>query len=368
VKLLIQPGDGVTPLVKGINSAKKSVEIAIFRFDRQEIERALENAVARGVFVHALIAYTNRGGEKSLRELEANLLAAGITVARTAGDLLRYHYKFMIIDRRTLYLLTFNYTYLDIEHSRSFGIITKNSSFVQEAVRLFEADTKRQPYTPDLEAFVVSPTNARKQLPRFIKGAKKQLLIYDPKISDAAMLRLLEERARAGVEIRVIGHSGKKGFGLDTRRVTRTRLHTRTIIRDRHKAFVGSQSLRQVELDKRRELGLIVRDAKVVKALLKTFESDWRSLKPTEEHADKNGRRSRQPAKTAKKIERVIAKELPLAPVVRHAVKQVAGETAEVKLKSKEVEETVEDAVKEGIKDALKHVVKEAVERKTGEQ
>jgi hypothetical protein len=35
------------------------------------------------------------------------------------------------------------------------------------------------------------------------------------------------------------------------------RLHTRTIVRDRRQAFVGSQSLRTAELDARRELGLI---------------------------------------------------------------------------------------------------------------
>ena len=46
------------------------MEILIFRFDRVEIEKALVNAVARGVTVRALIAYTNRGGEKSLRALE----------------------------------------------------------------------------------------------------------------------------------------------------------------------------------------------------------------------------------------------------------------------------------------------------------
>ena len=49
---------------------------------------------------------------------------------------------------------------------------------------------------------------------------------------------------------------------------------TRTIIRDRQ-AFVGSQSLRAEELDSRRELGLIVKDARAVKALIETFESDW---------------------------------------------------------------------------------------------
>jgi hypothetical protein len=32
----------------------------------------------------------------------------------------------MIIDRREVYLLAFNFTYLDIEHSRSVGLVTTN--------------------------------------------------------------------------------------------------------------------------------------------------------------------------------------------------------------------------------------------------
>ena len=126
MRLIIQPEDGVKPLIDGIDRAKKSVEIAIFRFDRREIERALENAVRRGVFVHALIADTNRSGEKNLRKLEMRLLAKGMTVARTSNDLLRYHGKMMIVDRRELFVLAFNFTRLDIDHSRSFGIVTQN--------------------------------------------------------------------------------------------------------------------------------------------------------------------------------------------------------------------------------------------------
>src|SRR5579871_6345433 len=146
VKLLIQPGDSIVPLIKSIKRAKQSVEIVIFRFDQSEIERALANAVSRGLYVHALIAYTNHGGETNLRNLETRLLAAGVTVSRTANDLVRYHDKFMIIDRRELFVLSFNFTYLDIEHSRGFGVITRNRSIVQEAVKLFEADSTRQPY------------------------------------------------------------------------------------------------------------------------------------------------------------------------------------------------------------------------------
>jgi cardiolipin synthase A/B len=279
VKLLIQPGDGIDRLVKGIKKAKKSVEIVLFRFDRSEIEEALVEAVERGVFVHALIAFTNRGGEEHLRKLEMHFLEKGITVARTAGDLVRYHGKMMIVDRKELYVLAFNFTHLDIDHSRSFGLITRNPNMVQEASKLFKADTKRQVYNPGSAKFVVSPLNARKEIASLIKGAKKELLIYDPKVSDRAMLRLLAERRDDGVDIRIIGDVS--GDRIPARELARMRLHTRVILRDRQQAFVGSQSLRQLELDARREIGVIFRDGKVIASLVRTFEEDWAASKPT---------------------------------------------------------------------------------------
>src|SRR5215471_11996171 len=154
MKLMLQPGDGPTSIIKAINNAKSSIEIVIFRFDRSEIERALANAIKRGVFVHALVAHANRSGEDGLRDLEMRLLAAGVNVARTADDLIRYHGKMMIVDRRELYLFAFNLTYLDIERSRSFGLITTNPKLVHQAVRLFEADTKRLSYEPGHSKFV----------------------------------------------------------------------------------------------------------------------------------------------------------------------------------------------------------------------
>ena len=44
------------------------------------------------------------------------------------------------------------------------------------------------------------------------------------------------------------------------------RLHTRSIVRDGRYAFIGSQSLRQLELDARREVGIIFRDPTAGKA------------------------------------------------------------------------------------------------------
>src|ERR1700680_811323 len=59
VKLIIQPEDGPAPLLSALKSAKKSVEVAIFRFDRADIETTLKTIVAKGVKVTALIADVN---------------------------------------------------------------------------------------------------------------------------------------------------------------------------------------------------------------------------------------------------------------------------------------------------------------------
>ena len=36
MKLIIEPDDGVSPILSAIKNAKKSVDIAIFRFDRKD--------------------------------------------------------------------------------------------------------------------------------------------------------------------------------------------------------------------------------------------------------------------------------------------------------------------------------------------
>ncbi|HLK18908.1 MAG TPA: phospholipase D-like domain-containing protein [Bryobacteraceae bacterium] len=360
MKLYVQPGDGVMPLVQAINKAKKSVEIVIFRFDRGEVEKALAAAVSRGVFVHALIAYTNRGGERNLRKLEMQLLAAGVTVARSADDLARYHGKFMIIDREDLYVLAFNFTYLDIEHSRSFGVVTSNPKLVQEAVKLFEADIKRQPYVADVPNFVVSPVNARKELSAFLKDAKKSLLIYDPEVSDTEMIRVLEERAKAGVEVKILGRLSRKSSKLDWHKLGSMRLHTRTIIRDGSHAFIGSQSLRDLELSARREVGLIFRDVQIVSKMSKIFAEDWTATGPAKEPAP--ALEAEPAAKVAKKVAKAVAKELPpVAPVVEVLVKEVVGEQVDVDVDRAELEESVKDAVKEAVREAVRDVVEEVV-------
>ena len=361
VKLIIQPDHGPALLLSALKNAKKSVEVAIFRFDRSDIETTLKAAVGKGVKVTALIADVNRGGEKNLRQLEARFLQAGITVARSSNDLIRYHDKLIVIDRQILYILSFNFTHLDIDHSRGFGIVTKNTPLVQEAVKLFEADCARRHYTAGPDSFVVSPVNSRTVLRGFLKRAKKQLLIYDPQISDKEMIGILHERAKTGVEIRVIGKiSGRTN--VKVRKMTRMRLHARTIIRDSRQAFIGSQSLRPAELDSRREVGLIVRESKVVKQLLATFESDWSATDGTnEQETPKEEATPAVSERVAQKVVAVLAHELrPLTGTVNKAVKKVVEQAGEEVLHDKIVRSTVKKVMKEAVKKAVKEAVQDS--------
>ena len=217
MKLLIQPEDGVAPLVAAIKKAKKSVDIVIFRFDRAENRRGLKAAAERGVSVSALIAHANRGGEKSLRKLEMR--------------------------------------------------------------------------------------------------ARKELRIYDPndcRRGDAARARRTGQQGS--------GHQSDRGRwprspDLRVRPLTGFRLHTRTIIRDRREAFVGSQSLRKAELDSRREVGVIVRESKVVSGLIDTFEADW-GVKET--RRDDPGRDTA----LKKTLKTMVEKLSPLSPLVKEAVQR----------------------------------------------
>ena len=96
----------------------------------------------------------------------------------------------------------------------------------------------------------------------------------------------LFDRVRKGIEVRVLGAVGKRAkvFRADT--LKSLRLHARVIIRDGREVFFGSQSLRTAELDSRREVGIIVKDPKIVKGISEVFEKDWSETKVAKAEQD----------------------------------------------------------------------------------
>jgi phosphatidylserine/phosphatidylglycerophosphate/cardiolipin synthase-like enzyme len=355
VKLFVQPDAGLEPILAAIRRAKKNIQILIFRLDRPEIEKALVEAMERGVAVQALVANTNRGGDKVLRRFEMRSLERGITVTRTADDLVRYHGKLLIIDKKELLLLAFNFTHLDLM-SRSFAISTADKKLVTEAARLFDCDSKRVPYQAGTDGLVVSPVNAREQLTTFIKGAKKQLLMYEMKISDNDFVKLLNEKISQGVDVRVIGTTSHKGSTLPARKLP-MRLHARAILRDGKSVFLGSQSLRKLELEARREIGIIVHDAKIAKQMIGIFDKDWSAATPAQSPNEVNDLINVPARKVAKKV----VKELNLNSAVEQVVDRVLEKKEDAEVDSKELVEGVRQAMREEVHDAVHNALHELV-------
>ncbi len=356
MKLLVQPEDGIQPIVDALNGAKKSIQILIFRFDRAEIERALVDAAHRGVSVTALIAHTNRGGEKYLRRFEMRLLEQGITVARTADDLVRYHGKMFIVDGKELYVLAFNYTHMDITLSRSFAAVIKDHDVVKEAQRLFECDMKRVPYVSDNERLLVSPVNARERLTEFLSGAKKQLLIYEMKLSDPECLRLLNDKISQGVEVRVISRAAIKNSNLPVR-IAPMRLHVRGMVRDGKDGFLGSMSMRRLELGARREVGVFFHEAKAVKQMAAVFEADWAASTP----AIASDLLSAALDAPAKKVAKVVAKKIAVGAVVEELLDKMIEEHHDLTFEPEQVAQTVREAFREEVHEAVVLALREVV-------
>jgi cardiolipin synthase A/B len=155
----------------------------------------------------------------------------------------------------------------------------------------------------------------------------------------------LKERAEAGVQIRVIGSLRKPISGVEVRQSHPLRLHTRAIVRDAEYVFLGSQSLCRLELDLRREVGVVFRDPDVASRIANVFGEDWKSAKVAQLPAEK----------VAIKVAKAIAKDLtPVAPVLE----EVAAKNG----KHIDVDpQGLQQVVKEAVKSAVRDVVHETV-------
>jgi hypothetical protein len=118
---------------------------------------------------------------------------------------------------------------------------------------------------------------------------------------------------------------------------------------------VGSQSLRVAELDSRREVGIIVRELKVVRGLVKTFETDWKR-KETAEEPQVTQRAIK------KKLKTMVKKLSPLNPLVKEAVSDVVSKVGSKTLDSTEIKKTVERAVKEAVRERVSEMLNESAE------
>lgn len=283
LSLIIQPGDSFFPIVDAIDSATQSIKMTIFRMDDPIVRDAMSYAVQRGVKVRALIAPSAKGWNKRNKKLAEDLAKLGIEVRLTRPrreKIKRYHYKIMMIDEQQSLILTFNPTQKNLHYARDFGLLIKDQEITQELNRLFDADWHGAAFKPKELPLVISPYNSREKLLELLSAAERSIRIMDAKVEDQEVMGILLRKASRGVDVRVISRDtfyDEVVQNFHVKKLARFKLHAKCIVIDGTYFFVGSQNLRKVSMDRRREVGIIVEDPAMARRIARVFDEDWTS-------------------------------------------------------------------------------------------
>lgn len=281
ISLIIQPGDSFFPIVDAIDSATQNIKMTIFRMDDPIVRDAMSYAVARGVKVQALVAPSAKGWNKRNKKLIDDLAKLGIEVRMTKArkeKIKRYHYKMMTIDDLQSLVLTFNPTQKNLHYARDFGLLIRDQGITTELNRLFEADWHGNVFKPKDLPLVISPYNSRKKLLALLESAERSIRILDAKVEDQQVMGLLLRKAASGCDVRLISRDtfyDQVVPNFSVKKLARYKLHAKCVIVDGERFFVGSQNLRAVSLDRRREVGIIVEDDAMSRRIERVFDEDW---------------------------------------------------------------------------------------------
>jgi phosphatidylserine/phosphatidylglycerophosphate/cardiolipin synthase-like enzyme len=186
----------------------------------------------------------------------------------------------MTIDDSQSLILTFNPTQKNLHYARDFGVLVRDHEITTELNRLFDADWHGATFRPENLPLVISPYNSRKKLLDLLSEAQHTIRIMDAKVHDQEVMGLLLRKASSGCDVRIITRDSYFDDvvpNFHVRTLLRFKLHAKCIVVDSARFFVGSQNLRSISLDRRREVGIIIEDAPMSRRIERVFDEDWAS-------------------------------------------------------------------------------------------
>jgi phosphatidylserine/phosphatidylglycerophosphate/cardiolipin synthase-like enzyme len=292
-QLLIQPEDGIAPVLNAINGATSTLEIKQFTVTDERLIKALIAAHKRGVKVRIMMNAARpdetRDNDTTLKILKK----AGIKAQWSCPKFTITHEKSMVVDKKTAFVATFNWAPKYFGETRDYGVITTDPLQVAQIMACFEADWARVDFkVTDDVGLIWSNTNSRDCFAKFIDACEDSLYVQHPKFVDVPILERILRAQKRGVHVRIIC-SGKHGVrawdraetfaslkiiqeaGIKVHVLKHPKLHAKLMLRDDKHALIGSMNIHRRAFDERRELGIILSDEPLVKRLRDVFEKDW---------------------------------------------------------------------------------------------
>lgn len=330
----VQPNDGIQPVIEFIESARRSVDISIYRIDSDftPLIDALKRTVDRGVPVRISISRQLVGqpnppqGNSQQIVVQQQLEALGIQVELSRPEFHYGHEKSIIIDAGTpearamiadwnLQASYFGPNQYGPVGARGMAVINSDPQDVATIAAYFDANwPPYAPYPVSTRASLVwSPSgieyspvgNSVAVLTDFINGAKTRLDIYAEYIQDNSFLiDMVIARAQAGIAVRIVANSSGqspamvaklRGAGIQIRfdpiydgnTSDPMFVHSKTMFADigtpEQVAFIGSQNTFINESPEAiLELGVLARNPETIDRAFAYFEQDWSTATETQ--------------------------------------------------------------------------------------
>ena len=277
------PEAGEAPYVAALSPAQTSISVEIYEMGYGAILDTLKAKAMAGVKVRVIFDHA----EISVNQKYYDMLAtAGAEVKWSDPKFVYQHAKFFVVDGQVAVMSTGNFskTY-SIDLERNFVATDRDPADVLDLVTLFEADWAGVDPAMACTRMVISPINSRQRVMDVITGAQHTLTIESMQFQDSAVRSAVANRIAAGVDVRVMLADASwitanasaatvlKNLGVTPKWIPH--LHTKVVVADGVRAYVGSENLSSNSLDHNREVGVILTDASSITPLVDTFEKDF---------------------------------------------------------------------------------------------
>lgn len=285
--VIAEPQAGVTPFLKMINGARKSIELTMYELFDQRVEHALVAARRRAVEVRVLL----NGGyysqhESTNAQAYAYLHIHGVQVRYTPTYFALTHQKTLTVDGRESAIMSLNFDGL-YSTTRDFAVLDTQRADVAAIVQAFDADWAGRKITASTGTgdLVWSPGAAPTVL-RMIDSARRSIELEDEEMDYPPATAALCDAARRRVAVHVVmtyASEWRSAFATLERCGVRVHLyhgqryyiHAKLLIVDQRRALVSSQNLSEGSLTYNRELGITVTAPGLITQLAGDFASDY---------------------------------------------------------------------------------------------
>ena len=287
IRIIVEP-DGVKPneIATAIRAAKRSVHMTMYLLTSTEVSDALVSQHQAGVDVKVVLNQTFPQASTSNATSYQKLQSAGVPVTWGSSEFTYTHEKALVIDAATAWIMTMNATVTSSSQNREYLAVDEEPAHVAEAEALFAADFTHGAFTPQGE-LLVAPLNARERLVALIGSATRTLDVEGEEFSDTSIANALVARAKAGVAVRLVLATGSpptsqqkaitsvKQAGVSVVATATPFIHSKAIVVDGARAYVGSENFTTGSLSYNRELGVIVEVPSEVAKVASAIETDF---------------------------------------------------------------------------------------------